>query len=70
MSICASAHSIFALASSKSDCMADTDQKFTQVVQNLLKMKPKPHKGEGKGDDEKEGDGADRRPPASSNQTD
>jgi hypothetical protein len=43
---------------------------FEDTVKNLLKMKPKPHKGEGKEDDEKKGDGADRRPPASSNQTD
>ena len=38
--------------------------KFEDTVKNLLKMKPKPHRA--KADDEKEGDGADRHPPASS----
>jgi hypothetical protein len=42
---------------------------FEGTVKNLLKMKPKPH-DEAKVDKEKEGDGADRRPPASSKKAD
>ncbi len=41
-----------------------TSKGFEDTVKSLLRMKPKPHKG--KADNEKEGDGADRRPPASS----
>ncbi len=41
---------------------------FEDTVKNLLKMKPKPH-DEAKVDDEKKGDGQNRRPPASSAST-
>jgi len=42
---------------------------FEDTVKNLLKMKPKPH-DKAKADEEKEGDGAERRPPASSKKAD
>lgn len=44
---------------------------FEVVVKNLLKMKPQPHGKKDEADSGKEGDGQNRRPPASSsNQSD
>ena len=45
------------------------DDTFSRTVRNLLSMKPRPREPE-RADKEKEGDGADRHPPASSKKAD